>query len=278
MGLSLLLAALCAGCGEAPEPRSRYNITLALGAPRPAPPLPEISGPEGRPLVVLDAGHGGHDPGAISPHSGEREKAATLAVARAIRDELIRSGRVRVALTRDDDHFIALPQRYEIARQLKADLFLSIHADSAENPEASGATLYTLSEVASDREAARLAARENSADMLGGVNLGRQSQAVSAILIDLSQRETMDASTRFAELLHREASTYMPFRTLYHRFASLVVLKAPDTPSVLFETGYLSNEADTKFLFSEQGRARIARGTARAIETHLARGALRPSS
>ena len=276
--MPLLLAALCTACGETPEPRSRYNITLPLGAPRPAPPLlPQVSGPDGRPLVVIDAGHGGHDPGATSPYTGDREKAVTLAIARAIRDALVASGRVRVALTRDDDHFIALPQRYEIARQLKGDLFISIHADSAENPEASGATIYTLSEIASDREAARLAARENSADMLGGVNLGRQSQAVSAILIDLSQRETMEVSTRFTDILHREASPYIPFRTLYHRFAALVVLKAPDMPSVLFETGYLSNKDDTTFLLSEQGRARIARGTARAIEMHLARGALKRS-
>lgn len=251
-------------------PKRRYSVTIPLDPPKRL-SLPRISGPEGRPLVVIDAGHGGHDPGAISPHGGAREKDATLAIARAIRDELVASGRVRVALTREDDRFIVLNQRYEIARRLNADLFISIHADSAGNEQASGATVYTLSEVASDREAARLAARENKADILNGVNLGGATSDVSSILIDLTQRETMNISSQFASLLKREAAPLVPFRSDYHRFASLIVLKAPDVPSVLFETGYLSNEADMKFLFSAEGRKRIATGAARAIETHFAR-------
>jgi N-acetylmuramoyl-L-alanine amidase len=251
-------------------PRRRYSVTIPLDPPKRL-SLPQIHGPEGRPLVVIDAGHGGHDPGAISPHGGSREKDATLAIARAIRDELVTSGRVRVALTREDDRFIVLNQRYEIARRLNADLFISIHADSAGNEQATGASVYTLSEVASDREAARLAARENKADILNGVNLGGATSDVSSILIDLTQRETMNISSKFATLLKREAAPLMPFKQDYHRFASLVVLKAPDVPSVLFETGYLSNEADMKFLFSPDGRKRIASGAAKAIETHFAR-------
>ncbi|MBB5684746.1 N-acetylmuramoyl-L-alanine amidase family protein [Sphingobium boeckii] len=255
-----------------PPPRSKYNLTIKLDPPRKAPPLPRILGPAGRPLVVIDAGHGGHDPGALSPYGGQREKEATLTLARAIRDRLVESGRVRVALTREDDRFIVLNQRYEIARRLKANLFLSIHADSAANPLASGATIYTLSEIASDREAARLAARENKADILNGVNLGGASGDVSSILIDLTQRETMEISSQFAALLRRESGN-VPFRTDYHRFAALIVLKAPDVPSVLFETGYLSNEADAAFIFSRQGRESIVDGAASAIETHFAKRA-----
>lgn len=274
VGLAIALAVVAAAslAGVAAEPpRSRYSITIPLDPPRSMAPLPRILGPAGRPLVVIDAGHGGHDPGATSPHGGGREKDVTLAIARAIRDELVRSGRVRVALTREDDRFIVLAERNEIARRLNAGLFISIHADSAENQEAGGATIYTLSEVASDREAARLAQRENRADMLNGVNLGARNQAISSILIDLSQRETMHVSTRFVDILRREAGPLIPFRDVHHRFASLIVLKAPDLAAVLFETGYLSNRQDTAFLFSAEGRQRIARGTARAIETHLAR-------
>ena len=119
--------------------------------------------------------------------------------------------------------------------------------------------------------AARLAARENKADIINGVNLGGQSGDVSSILIDLTQRESLNISSNFARLLQREASPYVPFRSAYHRFASLMVLKAPDTPSILFETGYISNEADSAFLSSREGQQKIARGVARAIEVHFAR-------
>lgn len=254
--------------------RSRYSVTVPIGPLVRLPPLPRVLGPEGRPLVVIDAGHGGHDPGAISPHGGVREKDATLSVARAIRDRLVASGRVRVALTRDDDRFIVLQERYGIARRLRADLFVSLHADSAPEPRASGATIFTLSEVASDREAERLAARENRADILNGVNLGEASDAVGSILIDLAQRETMVESARFAALLEREAAPFIRFRGTPRRSASLIVLKSPDTPSVLFEAGFLSNAEDVAFIVSREGRARIAQGAARAIETHLARKAL----
>ena len=256
-------------------PRSRYSVTIPLDAVQKGTPLPPIAGPAGKPLVMIDPGHGGHDPGATSSHDGRREKDVTLSIAQAMRDALLGTGRVRVALTRDDDHFIALADRYELGRTLKADLFISIHADSAGNPDASGATVYTLSETASDREAARLAERENRADILNGVNLGStHNKAVNSILIDLSQRETMKASTAFAKLLHRETSATLPFRAIFHRFASLIVLKAPDMPSILFETGYLSNRRDAQFLNSPAGRSTIAAGTARAVETYFARRSL----
>lgn len=258
----------------APRPVKRvHSISVPIPPVARGITLPPVEGPRdaSRPLVVIDAGHGGHDPGAINRENGSEEKDVTLAIARAIRDQLVKSGRVRVALTRDDDRFLLLQERYGIARQLNADLFISIHADSADNDVARGATVYTLSETASDREAARLAARENKADILNGVNLGGQSSDVSSILIDLTQRESMNISVSFARLLQREAAPYVPFRGTYHRFASLMVLKAPDTPSVLFETGYISNAQDAAFLASKAGQANIARGAARAIEVHFAR-------
>ncbi|WP_340264740.1 N-acetylmuramoyl-L-alanine amidase family protein [Sphingobium mellinum] len=258
----------------APRPARRlHSITVPIPPVARGIALPKVEGTSdaSRPLVVIDAGHGGHDPGAINPQTGVREKDVTLALAQAIRDELVRAGRIRVALTRDDDRFLVLQERYGIARKLNADLFISVHADSADNKDAQGATIYTLSETASDREAARLAARENRADILNGVNLGGQSGDVSSILIDLTQRETMNVSANFAQLLRREAGAYMPFRKVYHRFASLMVLKAPDMPSVLFETGYLSNERDVAFLASPKGRDNVAKGVARAIEVHFAR-------
>lgn len=257
----------------AKPPARTHGITVPIPVPAKGVDLPRVTGPDndGRPLVVIDAGHGGHDPGALNKESGTREKDVTLAIARAIRRELLKSGRVRVALTRDDDRFLVLEERYGIARRMKADLFISIHADAAENEDARGATIYTLSEVASDREAARLAARENKVDIINGVNLGAQSNDVSSILIDLTQRETMNISASFAKLLQREAAPMVDFRTAYHRFASLVVLKAPDTPSILFETGYITNADDVRFLTSSEGQSKIARGVSKAIAIHFAR-------
>ncbi|MBV9842894.1 MAG: N-acetylmuramoyl-L-alanine amidase [Sphingomonadaceae bacterium] len=233
--------------------------------------MPKVRGPGGRPLIVLDAGHGGHDAGARGADGQRYEKDAALAIAKAVRDQLLSTGRFRVALTRDDDSFLILGERREIARRLNADLFMSIHCDSAPDPSARGATLYTLSEVSSDKVAARLAAKENKADVLNGVDLGGQTSEVSSILIDLTQRETMNVSANFANLLQRELSPMIAFRTTYHRFAGFVVLKAPDVPSVLFETGYISNPDDEKLLFSKDYQQRIATGATRAIETHFAR-------
>jgi N-acetylmuramoyl-L-alanine amidase len=256
-------------------PRTGGGVTIALDPPGAdengrLPPVTRARG-DNPPLVVIDPGHGGRDPGAASPFGDAREKDITLALARSIRDDLVRSGRVRVALTRDDDDYLALEERYGIARRLGADLFISIHADAAPlNDQARGATVYTLSEVASDREAAQLAARENEADLIGGARLS-PDPGVNLILIDLAQRESMDVSAEFARLLFREAAPIFPFRPEWHRFAAFVVLKAPDIPSVLFESGYLTNEVDAAFVQSPQGREQIAEGMRRAIEAHFAR-------
>lgn len=250
-----------------------HSITVHVAPPAKGVALPPISGSKdaSRPLIVIDAGHGGHDPGAANREKGYKEKDVTLLLAMALKDRLLRDGRMRVALTRSDDRFLLLQERYDIARRLGADLFISLHADAADNEAAQGATIYTLSETASDREASRLAARENRADVINGVNLGGQDSAVNSILIDLSQREAMAQSADFARLLYREASPYVPFRSNYHRFASLVVLKAPDIPSVLFEAGYITSAQDIARLTSAEGRNKLAGGVARAIEVYFAR-------
>lgn len=221
-----------------------------------------------KPLVVIDAGHGGKDVGATSVN-GAYEKAITLAIALETARLLEKSGKVRVKLTRDDDRFIPLGGRVAIARAARADLFISIHADAAPNGEARGASVYTLSAVASDAVAARLAARENKADIIGGVNLGVEAPEVGDIMIDLSRRATGNVSVAFAEVLQDELSNRMTFRGEFHHFAGFYVLKAPDVPSVLLETGYVTNAEDSEFLFSSAGRRKIARGIARAIERHL---------
>ena len=274
--LLTLLSALVAGLvGASPAPPPP-GVTIALDAPGKSTddgPLPRIYGARdpARPLVVLDAGHGGRDPGASSPFGGRREKNVTLAIAKAIRDALAASGRVRVALTREDDRYVVLTDRYEIARRMGASLFVSIHADAApSNDGARGATIYTLSEVASDRQAALLAEEQNEAGLIGGAPLSEDA-SVNRILIDLAQRESMNVSADFAALLRREASPYFPFRPDYHRFASLIVLKAPDVPSILFETGYLTNPIDTAYIHSPEGQRQIALGMKSAIETHFAR-------
>lgn len=253
-----------------PVVREAYSVSMKVPSRPGAFKLPRVDGDAGRPLVVIDAGHGGHDPGALSPDGRLREKDLTLKVATAIRDRLLASGRVRVAMTRDDDEFLILQDRYGIARRLGADLFISVHCDSAGNVAATGATAYTLSEVASDKEAARLAARENKADVIAGVDLGDQAADISSILIDLTQRETMNTSAGFARLLGREARPLMPTKAAFHRMASLIVLKAPDMPSILFEAGYLSNQGDADFLDSREGRGKVAESVKRAVEIHFA--------
>jgi N-acetylmuramoyl-L-alanine amidase len=277
--LCFAAAIALAGCSKGKSGAEGVTIDLAGGTGGGA-ALPRIYGARdpGRPLVVLDPGHGGKDPGAISPFGSRQEKDVTLAVARAIRDALAASGRVRVAMTREDDRFLVLRDRYEIARRMGASLFISIHADAApRNDGARGATIYTLSEVASDKEAAQLAAQQNRADAIGGAALSSDA-GVNRVLIDLAQRESMGISADFAALLKREGAPYFPFRPEYHRFASLVVLKAPDVPSILFETGYLTNGIDAAYIESAEGQKQIATGMKSAIETHFARRLYRIAS
>lgn len=234
--------------------------------------LPPILGPNDptRPLVVIDAGHGGHDPGASG--AGLREKTLTLALARALRDQLLSDGGVRIAMTRNDDRFLVLEERAEIARKLGADLFLSIHADSAGDKEGvSGASVYTLSARASSEAAARFAARENSADTVNGVPLADQDEGVNAILVELAQRQAQEQSDEFAGLILREGQASLDFHPQARRSAALVVLRAPDVPSALFEAGFISNPEEAGRLASPEGQSRFAEAMARAIRIYFAR-------
>ncbi|WP_132385552.1 N-acetylmuramoyl-L-alanine amidase [Novosphingobium sp. PhB165] len=236
--------------------------------------LPRVDGPAdaSRPLVVIDPGHGGFDPGA--GQGDLREKTVALQVALAIREKLLAAGGIRVALTRDTDRFIALADRPDIARRLNADLFLSIHADSAESDGARGASVYVLSERGSSEAAERFAARENQSGKVNGVTLTQTSQDVGAILLDLSQRGAQQGSSQFAGLILREMQD--GGLGLHHdqiETAALAVLKAPDIPSVLFETGYINNPDDARFLGSHQGQQQLAEAAARAVRAWFARRA-----
>lgn len=255
----------------APGRGHRYVVRLDMPPAAGEVGLPAIEGPTdaSRPLIVIDAGHGGHDPGAGS--GPIKEKMLTLALAMALRDQLLREGGVRVALTRSEDRYLLLPERSGIARRLNADLFLSIHADSTDGGDASGATIYTLSERGSTATAQSMADRENKSDSINGVALAGQSDSTSAILVDLSQRETQARSEQFAQLLLREARGKIHMRAVPLQSAAFVVLKSPDVASVLFETGYISNEADVARLITAEGRAAFARVAAKAIRAHFAR-------
>lgn len=247
-------------------------IRFALPSTRGEVGLPKVEGPAdaSRPLVVIDAGHGGHDPGA-SGQRGEKEKAVTLALALSLRDALLADGRVRVALTRDGDRFLALEERSGIARRLKADLFISIHADASESPDATGATVYTLSDRGSDAVADSVAQRENRADSVNGVELGGKSDAVAAILVSLSQREMRERSKAFAALVLREGQGKVRFHTDPEREAAFVVLKSLDLPSALIEAGYISSPDDAGALANSDWRKGFAASVASAIEIYLAR-------
>jgi N-acetylmuramoyl-L-alanine amidase len=236
------------------------------------PLLPQIDGEDRLPLVVIDAGHGGHDPGAGA--QGIEEKTLVLGLARALRDELLRDGKVRVAMTREDDRYLLHSERLEMARRLDADLFLSIHADSAgEASDVAGASIYTLSNEASSEAAARYAERENASDTLNGTDISDESDVVSSILVELSQRRTQNRSDEFARLIRREGEGVIRFHPQPRRSAALKVLRAPDVASVLFESGFLTNEAEAQRLASPEGRQRFADFMTRAIRIYFARNA-----
>ncbi len=200
--------------------------------------------------IVIDPGHGGVDPGAIGLQ-GSYEKKIVLMAAKSIEKILVKSGRYEVILTRKSDRFIPLRKRVAIARRAQADLFISLHADSIKNGAVRGATVYTLSENASDREAAQLAERENKSDLIAGIDLNAESQEVTDILIDLVQRETMNQSAVFAGAVVQEITKKIKTHRRPHKFAGFAVLKALDIPSILLEMGYLSNIEDETLLNTE---------------------------
>lgn len=227
--------------------------------------------PDKRPVVVIDPGHGGIDNGTQA--GGEIEKNLVLSYALALRDRVEKAGKYRVVMTRTDDTFIPLAERVRIARNQSAALFVSIHADALPRGEgdARGATIYTLSDKASDAEAERLAELENRADAIGGVNLTEEPTDVADILIDLAQRETRTFSNRFARLLKNEMKTTARMHKHPLKSAGFKVLKAPDVPSVLLELGYVSNKSDLEQLTSDNWRSKTVGSVAQAIDAFFAK-------
>lgn len=226
--------------------------------------------PSEKPVIVIDAGHGGQDPG-TSGIAGMKEKRITLSFAEALRDTLQATGRYKVVMTRSDDRYLFLRDRVKIARQAKGNLFISLHADSAPSRTARGLSVYTISETASDKEAEALAAKENKADVIGGMDLSATSPDVADILIDLTERETRGKSAQFATLVIRALSREISLLANTHRQAGFAVLKAPDIPSILVEVGFLSSPEEEKQLESETYRRKVAKGLANAIEQYFAR-------
>jgi N-acetylmuramoyl-L-alanine amidase len=223
-----------------------------------------------RPIVVIDPGHGGIDNGTIAS-TGVMEKQIVLDFAMLLRERLEQSGRYRVVMTRTDDSFIPLADRVRMARIRQAALFISIHADALKKGEgeAQGATVYTLSETASDAEAGRLAENENRADVIAGIDLSHEPSEVADILIDLAQRETKTYSTQFAKSLVANMRKVAKMHKNPLKSAGFKVLKAPDVPSVLIELGYVSSEADLKQLTSGTWQAKTAASIAQAVDTYL---------
>lgn len=224
---------------------------------------------KGKPIIMVDAGHGGKDPGASSAQ-GEYEKHITLAYAKALVSALNKTGRYNAKLTRDSDVFILLGERVKLARKAGASMFISLHADSAPATQAEGLSIYTLSETASDKESAALAEQENNSDNIGGIDLGNQEAEVADILIDLARRETKNKSMEFAEkVLGGLKKQSVNFLRDPHRFAGFKVLKAPDIPSVLIELGFISTPAEAQRLKTAAHKERIIRGIVAGIDTYF---------
>ena len=218
-------------------------------------------------IIVLDAGHGGQDPGAIS-RSGHYEKNITLNMARETRDLLQKAG-YKVVLTRDSDIFIPLRGRIKKAHEANADLFISIHADSAKNTSAQGLSIYTISERASDAEAAALAERENKADIILGMDLSDVDPLAGNVLLDLAKTDTMNKSAQYAKYVVREMKKTVQLVPNAHRMAGFVVLKSPNIPSVLVELGYLSNKTEDKNLQKQSYRRELAEALVRAVKLYF---------
>ncbi len=256
--------------------RASFLRTIALENRPARPPARAVAAPpkdnDPRPTIVLDPGHGGIDNGTKGA-TGDLEKDVVLAFAKVLRDKLEASGKYRVAMTRSDDTFVALNDRVRFARAHNAALFISIHADYVAPREgtAEGATVYTLSEHASDAEAARLAEAENRADAIAGVDLTAEPDDVANILVDLAQRETKTFSLQFARTVVGELKNAARLHKHPLKAAGFVVLRSPDVPSVLVELGYMSTRGDLKNLTSANWRARTAAAVAHAVDSFFMR-------
>ena len=224
-----------------------------------------------RRVIVIDPGHGGIDPGAVS-RSGVKEKDIVFAFSSTLRDILKQSGRYQVIMTRSVDSYVPLRERVDLGRQNNADLFISVHADSLRGRYAksvAGATVYTLSEKASDEESKALAAKENRSDIIAGVELPLESNDVTNILIDLAQRETKNLSIGFADTLLASLNGKTKIRKKGRRYAGFRVLKAPDVPSVLVELGFMTHPDDVKRFKSSAWRSKVAGAVAKAVDTYF---------
>jgi N-acetylmuramoyl-L-alanine amidase len=245
------------------RPALRSSVAVAPSAKPPGSP----SG-DPRPLIVIDPGHGGPDTGTKAGGGEIMEKNVVLDFSLTLRDQLERSGRYRVVMTRTDDSFIPLADRVKFARQRQAQLFISVHADALPKSEGDvqGATIYTLSDTASDAEAAKLAEAENRSDVIAGIDLAQEPDDVADILLDLAHRETKTFSHAFARLLVGEMKSTVRLHKKPLKSAGFVVLKAPDVPSVLIELGYMTNRSDLKLLTSETWRNKAAGTMVQAVE------------
>ncbi|MBT3305983.1 MAG: N-acetylmuramoyl-L-alanine amidase [Alphaproteobacteria bacterium] len=254
------------------SPPAPVNVSVQSQASpfRLAPRKPEPRHQGKKNIIFIDAGHGGVDPGTIGP-SGIYEKHITLAMARELKRQLEQTGRFKVLMTRSRDVFVRLRERVRLARVRKADLFISVHADTVRNRKINGPAVYTLSEKSSDNEARELAEKENKADLIAGVDLTHETPEVTNILIDLAQRESMNQSARFATSLIRELKRKTHVLRNTHRFAGFAVLKAPDIPSVLLEMGFLSNPQDERRLRSASYRAKLASAVTKAVASYFVR-------
>ena len=223
-----------------------------------------------RPVVVIDPGHGGIDEGTHAK-GGVTEKAIVLEFGKRLRDSLNKTGKYRVLMTRSDDRYVPLAERVRFARSNQAALFVSIHADALPRSEgdARGASIYTLSDKASDAEAARLAEKENRADVIAGVDLTTEPDDVADILIDLAQRETRAFSGQFARTLSGELKNVARMHKNPLKSAGFRVLKAPDVPSVLLELGYVSNRSDLKQITSDAWQSRTTEAIVNAVQTYF---------
>jgi N-acetylmuramoyl-L-alanine amidase len=287
------VAAAIPPAAPAPGPQSLGTLTYRNGAPVPpsppasktAPPPETVTAfsapeetipppkparvPQKKPVIVVDAGHGGVDPGSIGVN-GVFEKHVTLAMARELKKELEDTGRYTIYMTRDTDKFLPLRQRVDVARQYDADLFISIHADTIGKHDVRGASIYTLSEKASDKETAALADRENKVDLIAGTDLRNVDKDVLDMLVNMSMRDTMNQSKYFAntvvDRLHGDGvKTLSPA----HRYAGFAVLKAPDVPSVLIEIGFMSNKNEVAQLNDPSYRRRLGSALVKGIDAYF---------
>lgn len=219
-------------------------------------------------IVFIDPGHGGHDPGNLGV-IGIHEKKVVLAISKQIKKTLDVSGRYDVRLTRNSDFYVDHRERFRMAQRADADLFISVHADAFTNKKANGGTVYTLAEKSSDKETALLVQQHNNTGEIGGLDVETESPDVIPILLDLAMREKMNASAQFAEILLPELQKSINMRKIAHRSGPFLVLKDPVVPSILLETGYLSNKNDAKFITSSNGRKKIAGAVSKGIDAYF---------